>query len=95
MTVYVDNAKIPFRGFLMCHMFADSLEELHAMADKIGLRRSWFQVGTNLEHYDVSLSMRALALQHGARLINREQMRALIRTRMEARGYRPRPKVGA
>jgi hypothetical protein len=28
-----------------CHMFSDSLDELHAFAARIGLRRAWFQDG--------------------------------------------------
>jgi hypothetical protein len=46
--VYVDelvvwaHAKHRFkRG--SCHLTADSEEELHALAQKIGLRREWFQ----------------------------------------------------
>ena len=68
MTVYVDNARIPFRGMRMSHMQADTLDELHAMADAIGLRRSWFQPGSRPEaaHYDVSDSKRAEALALGA-----------------------------
>ena len=31
--VYVDNPIWPYRGMLMCHMIADTPEELHAMAD--------------------------------------------------------------
>lgn len=26
-----------------CHMMADTLEELHAMAASIGMKRAWFQ----------------------------------------------------
>jgi hypothetical protein len=27
----------------MCHMIADSVKKLYAMADKIGVARKWFQ----------------------------------------------------
>ena len=62
MSVYVDDFYTPFRGMHMCHMLADSAEELHAMADLIGLKRSWFQG----DHYDVSETKRALAVRAGA-----------------------------
>src|SRR5690606_34915826 len=66
MAVYVDNARIPFRHMKMCHMFADTKAELHQMAEAIGLRREWFQKGTVLWHYDVSLSKREEAIRRGA-----------------------------
>lgn len=68
MTVYVDDARLPWRGMRMSHLQADTLEELHAFADSIGLRRSWFQAGSRPEaaHYDVSESKRAEALRLGA-----------------------------
>lgn len=48
MTVYVDDlarypTKIPCFRLGSCHMMADTLDELHAMAVKIGLKRAWFQ----------------------------------------------------
>jgi hypothetical protein len=42
-----------------------SPEELHAMADKLGLKRSWFQSGS-FDHYDITPPKRALALKLGA-----------------------------
>lgn len=90
MTVYVDDAKIHYRGFLMCHMFADSLDELHAMAAAIGLKRSWFQKGTTLAHYDVSLSKRALAEQRGAVRVDRDWLVARIRASREWKAAAPK-----
>lgn len=68
MAVYVDSPKYPFRGMLMCHMTADSLDELHAMADKIGMLREWFQCPPKAKrpHYDLSRPRRALAVSAGA-----------------------------
>ena len=63
---------------VMCHMVADSLDELHAMAKAIGMRREWFQ-GEKTPHYDVCLSRRAAALKLGAIEIDREKMVELIR----------------
>lgn len=69
MPVYVDNMKAahqpahrPGRNYVMCHMLADSLAELHEMADKIGVARKWFQG----DHYDICQSKKKLAVQHGA-----------------------------
>jgi hypothetical protein len=39
--------------------------ELHAFAEKIGLKRYWFQ-GGRLPHYDLVKSKRDLAVKHGA-----------------------------
>jgi hypothetical protein len=68
MPVYVDNYNFPKWGKHWCHMDADTNEELHAMADKIGLKREWFQTGPTKghEHYDITLPKRALAVKFGA-----------------------------
>ena len=66
MTVYVDEIRSYPKQW--CHMWCDGdLDELHAMADKIGLKRSWFQTkNVHFLHYDLVPSKRALALKHGA-----------------------------
>lgn len=67
MAVYVDNMRAKFGRMVMCHMLADTDEELHAMADKIGVDRKWHQApGTYKSHYDIALSKRALAVENGA-----------------------------
>ena len=59
--------RAPFGRMLMCHMFADTPEELHAMADRIGVARRWCQhKGTPREHYDICLSKRRRAVAAGA-----------------------------
>lgn len=62
MAVYVDNMEAKFGRLIMCHMIADSDEELRAMADKIGVKQRWHQG----DHFDICLSKRALAIHHGA-----------------------------
>lgn len=66
MTVYVDDMYLyplgQYRGMKMSHMIADTEDELHAMADKIGVSRTWYQG----DHYDVCMSKRALAIKCGA-----------------------------
>lgn len=62
MSVYVDESMWPFRGMIMCHMMADTEDELHEMADRIGIARRWYQG----DHYDISKTKRALAVRFGA-----------------------------
>lgn len=83
MAVYIDNARIPFRGMLMSHMIADTLDELHAMAAKIGLQRSWFQDGVR-PHYDVALAKRAVALMFGAKSVTSRELVNILRLQREA-----------
>ena len=40
----------------MCHMLADTLDELHAMADRIGVARRHFQTDSSAPHYDICKS---------------------------------------
>jgi hypothetical protein len=80
VTVYVDNMRAPFGRMKMCHMLADSTEELLAMADLIGVPRKWIQdSGTPREHFDIALSKRTLAIRHGARLVEGRDIALLIR----------------
>lgn len=67
MAVYVDDMRAQFGRMVMCHMVADTDDELHAMADKIGVSRRWHQAPPRHDsHYDIALNKRALAVQHGA-----------------------------
>lgn len=68
MAVYVDDTRNPFGRMIMCHMWADTDEELHAFAEKIGLKREWFQQppAANWKHYDISMTKRVQAVQAGA-----------------------------
>jgi len=66
--VYVDDMRAPYRRMIMCHMVADTDEELHAMAAAIGVSRRWHQTAekTSGSHYDICLSMRDAAVKFGA-----------------------------
>lgn len=68
MAVYVDNAKHPYRGMLMAHMWADSERELLVMVDKIRVERRHIQKPPKAAwlHFDICQSKRALAIQFGA-----------------------------
>ena len=51
------------------HLQADTLSELHEFADRLGLRRQWFQSKPGRpenDHYDLTRAGRELALELGA-----------------------------
>lgn len=48
-----------------CHLIADTEEELHAFASRLGLQRAWFQPKSS-PHYDLTANKRAQALRLGA-----------------------------
>ena len=81
MSVYVDDMRAPFGRMIMCHLVADTLDELHAMADKIGVARRWYQgpPKTRHPHYDIALSKRALAVAAGAQEIVWREAPAIAR----------------
>lgn len=77
MTVYVDyplqwaTIKEAPRVKYWCHMMADSVDELHDMAAKIGMKREWFQISrSGIPHYDLTFSRRELAMRNGAQDFN-------------------------
>lgn len=64
---------------IMCHMMADTKEELLQMARKIGVNVKWIQAeGTWREHFDVCLSKKALALANGAIEMDTKELVALM-----------------
>jgi len=92
MTVYVDDSLIPAKvGRLeskWSHLFADSEDELHQFAAKLGLRREWFQEAETTWHYDVTEGKRAQAVALGAQAVSWRQSVRIIRNR-DARRARP------
>lgn len=82
MTVYVDDMRAEFRGMIMCHMTADSDEELLEMAKKLGLKPAWHQYpGTWKSHFDIALSKRKLAISFGAKQITQRESVEQSKTR--------------
>lgn len=99
MSVYVDDAFIPAKvgriSSRWCHLFADTEEELHAFAQRIGLRRSWYQVPkgvggkpvvphslkAQMWHYDITEGRRGAAVAAGAIVVTRREGAHLIRAR--------------
>ncbi len=85
MTIYVDNMRAAYGRMLMCHMAADTTDELLAMADKIGVARRWLQkAGTHHEHLDICMSKRAAAVKAGAIEVTMRDIGLLIRRKRAA-----------
>jgi hypothetical protein len=64
--VYVDNVRVPFKGRLWCHLLADDLNELHAFAVAMNIDPRLFHRKASYPHYDITIEMREVMLQHGA-----------------------------
>jgi hypothetical protein len=77
MATYVDDMfRHPmgkYRRMKMSHMIATSHEELHAMADTIGVSRRWFQG----DHYDIAMVKRVLAIEAGAQEVTMRQLASM------------------
>lgn len=81
MTVYVDPPAHPFGRMIMCHMWADTVEELVDMARRIGVDPKWIQGHPTLSfgkhrnaswvHFDISKGRRAKAVALGAVEVDR------------------------
>jgi hypothetical protein len=83
MAVYVDwliNYGWKLRGYKTpsCHLTADSLDELHAFALQIGMKREWFQLGS-LPHYDLTPQRRKAAVDFGAVELTKQNLREVYK----------------
>lgn len=52
----------------------ENIEVLHDFANKLGLKREWFQQGSSIYHYDLTESKRIEAIKLGAIEINTRDM---------------------
>lgn len=86
ITDYGDTAReAGLRTTRWAHLTADTREELHAFAARIGLRRAWFQNAGNYRwHYDVTPGKRTAALRAGAQPIDLTGLAALMARRRAA-----------
>lgn len=98
MAVYVDEIRTirpaddkpqaQRNGNRWCHMTADTEDELHAFAVRLGLKRAWYQVGGRkayhwyLSHYDLVPSKRALAVKLGAQEVSLREMAERFRAEL-------------
>jgi hypothetical protein len=63
-------SKILRWGKKWSHMWTDgNVEELHKFAEKIGLKRIYFQDKPRFPHYDIIPSKRQKALRNGAKYL--------------------------
>jgi len=79
VAVYIDDAVHPWRGERWAHLMADTLPELHALAQRLGIPRRAFQNRPSGAHYDVPAPLREQAIALGARGISRHTDRELLR----------------
>jgi hypothetical protein len=79
VTVYIDDAVHPWRGERWAHLMADTLPELHAMAQQLGIPRRAFQNRPSGAHYDVPAPMRERAIGMGVTAISRHTDRVLLK----------------
>jgi len=78
MRVYVDQPVHPLGRMLMCHMVADTLDELLDMADRIEVPHRYLQTGP-VPHFDISKGRRKRALKAGAVEVCRRGMARRVR----------------
>ena len=72
---YIDNFNAPYRNMIMCHMVADTTEELLLMATKLGINHKYIQSkGTYQEHFDICLTKKKLAISLGAKEITSREL---------------------
>jgi len=64
MAVFIDNMNMPFGRMVMCHMVADTTDELIQMCDNIGVNKIWIQhPSTYREHFDICVSKKKIAIE--------------------------------
>lgn len=92
MTVYLDDWRQPARlgpvDDRWSHLVADTDDELHAFAARMGMRREWFQhkeARPHQSHYDLPERARPEALALGAVPVTWRQVGRMMRQRRTAR----------
>lgn len=74
----------------MCHMVADSTDELIKMAEACGVSKRWIQErGTYNEHFDICLSAKKTALSLGAIEIGFRDYARIVNGRDGSPFYKP------
>ncbi|HEV7203861.1 MAG TPA: DUF4031 domain-containing protein [Jatrophihabitans sp.] len=85
MACYVDTVRsYPSAGLRFtefCHLLADTRDELHEMADLIGMPRRFFQDHPWRWHYDLPEHVRVIAVELGAVEVTLHDVGALLKRR--------------
>jgi hypothetical protein len=93
MSVYVDELTASERKInscfgwpyqRACHMYADTLDELHEMAGLIGIAQRYFHPGKQFPHYDLTAWKRQQAIARGAVAADRQHAVAFRARQKEA-----------
>jgi hypothetical protein len=90
MTVYVDDwrqrARLGHVDAQWSHLIADSDDELHQFAARLGMKQAWFQSDPrrpHRSHYDVTEALRHQAISLGAVAITWRDIGRMMRERRE------------
>jgi Protein of unknown function (DUF4031) len=75
---------------LMCHLLASTVEELHSMAQRIGMGREWLQTSP-IPHYDICQAERRVAIEAGAIVIDGRKTVAVMRHLRQTFPHQCRP----
>jgi hypothetical protein len=82
---YVDTVRdypnAGLRHSRFCHLLADTREELHTMAEALGIPHRYFQDHPWRWHHDLPEPLRARAVELGAREITMHEVGALLKRR--------------
>ena len=85
MACYVDAVReypdAGLRHSRFCHLLADTREELHAMADALGVPSRYFQDHPWRWHHDLPAPLRARAVELGAKELTMHEVGALLKRR--------------
>lgn len=90
--IYVGKNKYPLGRMMMSHMIGDTLDELHAMADRIGVARKHFQDKPGKPHYDICQRNKVRALDLGAKLVDEREIIKILKATY-AKGHTAERKV--
>ena len=78
--IYVDAPifkKSPTGRKSYAHMVGTTLEEVHAFAERIGVKKHFWHKHDRLSHYDITAEQHAIAILSGAQLVSSRDLVAI------------------